>query len=663
MSTPQGLPPSPTPNQAQQLQQRAQETSSSRRKRSLRLSSVELPSPDSASSATSSVYAIDYASLLLDTRRVERPFPSMSALATTERLQPMAITRKEVDACPLLQTFLESIGQGEADAGGERNGVAATGTGPQENSFLRDGHPFDLVRPTVQAIDDSSRSSLTHGQHSRYLQLTSELERSAQKGFRFGSPKAREFKRLKEAVKSEREAFGVAMDDFRQKNISRFLMGFNGPELASKFIEAGSWLLSRYRRQLDNSPTPTPLHYNAKYIQTISLHDVSLAACNGGIEDGDIFDLGSFAAKIVYSTNTDDVKRMNTSCLEMDATHGELLRPARKGRPEATILLHEDQTMVELATKYDAHVMTTSDTFSELLRRPGEDLTRWMVPLSSIAVTRRSKIVVAQNPIPRRATTREWLTRGYSESLFEYVCTKDAQNRVGKVQYVYSLLNLPFSGSSNQACRVLVRSVNSLLDDSGRPVHLHLNLEYFHERGLEEEYSHHERCKWIMHKLLQPESRVLATRVDPKTAQIVAVEEKSVAHALAGPSGQQTVAFHGLAHFSTASRLLRAASRLGNGHHILCLPGRCQASLSASLPHAISTVTVHKAAEKGEAAIDDDCIGIDIEIKEANAAFTSTSALLACYQPWEQKDDNLQISFTFPLRDSIAHSASDKPTR
>ena len=62
----------------------------------------------------------------------------MSALATTERLQPMAITRKEVDACPLLQTFLESIGQGEADAGGERNGVAATGTGPQENSFLRD---------------------------------------------------------------------------------------------------------------------------------------------------------------------------------------------------------------------------------------------------------------------------------------------------------------------------------------------------------------------------------------------------------------------------------------------------------------------------------------------------------------------------------------------
>jgi hypothetical protein len=244
-------------------------------------------------------------------------------------------------------------------------------------------------------------------------------------------------------------------------------------------------------------------------------------------------------------------------------------------------------------------------------------------------------------------------------------------------QSVYTVISLPGSSPQDVPCKVLVRSINTLLSDDAdhqRPIYLDVQLEYFHDRGLVEQFPHHRRANWLAHKLLQPDCRLLSVRVDPNTSRMVSVSEKSVAHALAGSDESSMVAhayrvsgdgrnllhlaeFDALTHFEAMGRVVRAATTCkfsGNLGGLLCLPGR---GLSSATTNKAVTVSVHQEEEGDAGAAADsntaaDIIKIGTEIEEADAVFTGQTALMSCFVPWEWRDDPeiTRIPFTFPLR-------------
>ena len=320
----------------------------------------------------------------------------------------------------------------------------------------------------------------------------------------------------------------------------------------------------------------------------------------------------------------------------------------------------------------------TADMFVELLRRPGEADSRWMVPLSRAGDD--GSLVLLEEPIPRRATTREYLTKAYEESVYESAGrlgsaeANNGQAMNSPSQSVYTVISLPRSSTQDAPCKVLVRSINTLLSDDAdhqRPIYLDVHLEYFHERGLIEQNPHHRRAIWLAHKLLQPDCRLLSVRVDPNTSRMISVSEKSVAHALAGSDESSMVAhayrssgdcgkllhlaeFDPFAQFEAMERVIRAATTCkfsGNAGGLLCLPGR---GLSSATTNKAVTVSVHQEVEDDAGSAADsntaaDLLGIikiGTEIEEADAV-----CCMSCFVPWEWRDDpeTTRIPFTFPL--------------
>mmetsp|Transcript_33431 Transcript_33431/g.67483 ORF Transcript_33431/g.67483 Transcript_33431/m.67483 type:complete len:724 (+) Transcript_33431:542-2713(+) len=708
------------------------------RKRPRRLTSVELPPRQGASTTAAAggggggdfLYeSHDVDSLLVgatSTERIVRPLPPMSVLATMppprhrggQRQQQQGRGRRDASEdktkmCPLLRDWLASLDGGKrADTGtgsnsgstqsqsrredideaGSRDGDGTGDDGEHDGGgdsvLANDKEVSKAATKDIEPIDDSSRSSLSREQHARYLRLSAELTKAGRHAFGHGTPKAKEFRTLEKAVTAERIKYQKAMEEFRERNAERFLLGFRGAETesASLFTEAGEWKISQYRnmrKACQVGRSSRPVRYG-KCVQEISLPSLSRAPhASRSRRGGGTFDLGSYSAQIVHSTVADAVPRIQSSWLNQDrgdvaANRGRsTLRPAKRGIPPPTCPISEDAIAAKLAVEHKVDVVMTAEGFFELLTSSDESA-RWIIPTSNPSSS--NNYIVMEEPIPKRATTREWLSRGYKESVFESVsCSgslqKDRKEQTddnGVVQEVYTLLTLPRSGLHDNVsgCKVLVRTTNSLLDGEGRALNIGVRLEYFHEREVTEEFTHHERSVWLAQKLLQPDSRVLAVRVDPNSSHVISVSEMSVAHALAGSGGGgahrigrlggegsmfRLPEFDAGLSFGAVADVLHAVTKLersGECQHLLCLPGR---DLLSPSTNARTTVSVHggegeassQPVEKHSVSI---CINVDDELDEANAVYTSKVALMSCYLPWEwNNDDGKQVPYTFPL--------------
>ena len=334
--------------------------------------------------------------------------------------------------------------------------------------------------------------------------------------------------------------------------------------------------------------------------------------------------------------------------------------------------ISKDEIAAKLAREQKIDVIMTAETFIELLRRPGLGDSRWMVPVSKRA--RSDDWIVLEEPIPRRATTREYLTSAYEDSVYESAGrhgpsqTSKESSDLLPFQLVYTVLSLPKTSPQDGQCKVLVRSTNTLLidDEIQRPVHLDVNLEYFYDRGVVEQCPHHRRAAWLAHKLLQTDCQLISVQVDPNSSRIVSVSEKGVAHALAG--GDETMVAYGhrasgdagnllqlpdfdaVSHFEAVSRVIRAATTCKfsyKGGGVLCLPGR---GLSSATTNTAVTVSVHQEVESDSES--DAAISIRTELEKADAVFTGHEALMSCFIPWEWKGalEASEIPFTFPLK-------------
>ena len=726
-----------------------------RRKRPRRLLSVELPTAGDASANLYEEPSEGGSAMLLSllsTEWMERPLPPMAVLAALPSTAAgrgggaggggAAAIATGPECPPLLVDFLQSIGAGggadgdarredtlETSAAAGEGGNMANGTAPaatdaareeEEGAGRDDGETADGVQKPaaaaaeemeegpgdaadaaaasateVEPIDDPNNSTLTPGQHARYLHLWS------------SSSSSREFRSLDQTVRKEWAAYVAAVAEFQRRNVGRFLLGFqsrednkgDGGASACDFVEAAA--AARSVGGNNNSAKA----YGAKCVQEISLQGVAAATeqspnggskrrrkQNGGSTAGArAFDIKSYSARIVHSTPSDGVGRLRQDWAADQSSLSSIpLRPAtswrRKSARGASSTIQpiaQDDMAARLASEHGVDAVMTADTFVELLRRPGEADSRWMVPLSR-ANGDDCSLVLLEEPIPRRATTREYLTKAYEESVYESagrIGPAEANNRQTMnppSQSVYTVISLPGSSPQDAPCKVLVRSINTLLSDDidhQRPIYLDVHLEYFHERGLVDQIPHHRRAIWLAHKLLQPDCRLLSVRVDPNTSRMISVSEKSVAHALAGSDESSMVAhayrasadcgnllhlteFDASAQFEAMERVVRASTTCkfsGNLGGLLCLPGR---GLSSATTNKAVTVSVHQevegdagAAADSNTTADQDLIKIGTEIEEADAVFTGQAALMSCFVPWEWRDDPeiTRIPFTFPV--------------
>lgn len=679
-------------------------------------------------SQTDDLYEFDPQSVLssLWTRRAPRPFPaarSMAALAEAKlsdkrsETTPDAAAVKHDSVMPMLRRFIESLESDESTkpCSGSPLQMAPSlpsVSGSVTNDCYQDASKGTLVGSasdagankiiagkgsiavagtnvpsvgivSIDPLDNTASTMLSTGQRARYKVYLNEASKQGKYPLINSTPQGREFRSLRDAVREERKAYCQALLQFRQKNVDRFLIGFKVPCPASRFVETGSQLVTKYRKRVRSCHLvrSRPAELYSSCVQAISLHEfVSNIGENAVVAPDDkktttsrdfgaVFDESYFATDVVDTVNLGrnvcqlTKEQITSLCKE------ETLKPHSGPLSDGVCLLCEDSTAKRLALKHEASIVLTFEAMVELLRRPGHNSTRWSIPLlqarcdsSSVEGSKNCSrdILILEDPFPVQSTTREWLTNGFTESLKSMLrastcpnlaCSnEDSVETSPSIQYVYSLLSLPtpyhssHSGRFNAPLKVLVRTINELFDETNCPVRLRLNLEYFPERGMEIPTAH-ERAVWILEKAIQPNCRVLFSRVDPNTAQIIEVEEKSVAHALACEDlrGKDCTGFDPSLHFDAFSTVMRGIGNLGeDGRYILCLPGRGLPKTSAA-----TSVTVHKECNEQtvKSAI---AISLEEELSVADSVSTSMAFLMSCYRAWQWTSDRLP--YTFPAQ-------------
>ena len=427
-----------------------------RRKRPRRLRSVDLPSDlypatlaglyesTSASSdqgvvsggrSTSSADGDSgLAMSLLSTEWVERPLPPMSVLATVQTGKSgggsdrgsggrNATTAAGPDCSPLLTDFLKSIGfaagadgndndaqaeeggalinKGHTDDGGKDDEAGSQNEGPVDTTVDTPPPPATgSVMPEIEPIDDPNRSTLTAGQHKRYLQLWTELRAPSSLGA--GStmnssgkttpknitPREREFRSLDKIARQEWAAYGQAMAEFQRRNADRFLLGFREKEggssgsssgigtgrSASDFVQSAA--ATKNKRMTNQSDDGTAKVYGG-CVQEVSLQGMA-AVEMGSHGDGGarrrwqasgVFDTKSYSAQIVHSTPPDGVARMDRDWVDKlsspgttESLHPHFASPRGNFELSSPESISCDGTAARLAREHNVDVVMTADS-------------------------------------------------------------------------------------------------------------------------------------------------------------------------------------------------------------------------------------------------------------------------------------------------------------
>ena len=147
---------------------------------------------------------------------------------------------------------------------------------------------------------------------------------------------------------------------------------------------------------------------------------------------------------------------------------------------------------------------------------------------SSTRTCKDRDVIFIEDPLPSSTLPRQCLTIGFTESLYGQVLTSNNHHQNAPRQYVYTLLKVVRQGHT---INMLVRSENYVLTEIGDALSFETSLEYFCDQGMEV-IPVHDRAYWFMQKILQPSKRQLLCRIDPCTARILSMKQKTVADAI-----------------------------------------------------------------------------------------------------------------------------------
>jgi len=407
------------------------------------------------------------------------------------------------------------------------------------------------------------------------------------------------------------------------------------PGPSSEFVGIKSQYVKRYKRRWEESKLK-PAKLYGKCIQTVSISQRNTGGTCSRISADD------FSPKIVLTRQTGDLPRLSMAKIN-NILNQQQIQPQRTIiRSGTDELLGEDVCARRLALEHEVDVVL-SDRVCETLLKSQE----WILPISYQRLGRERDVVFIDDPLPSSSLPRDCLSIGMTESLYGQVLRSDSLNSVSSKQYVYTVLNV-----MRQGCNVnmLVRSENYLLDERGSALSIETSMEYFHDRGMEVipiGYQAH----WFMQKILQPEVRPLLCRIDPCSATVLRVEEKTVADAITvGNDADNEKGVGSLYSFerieeTTLDSLIQSMmdtlfattkfERDFKRRSVMCHPGRHE-SVSCG-----TAVSIHK--EINNVASEKALVDVEKELEDANQVFLSTPD----YRLWSWDDD--RIAYTFPV--------------
>jgi len=611
----------------------------------------------------------------LTTRHTYRPLPAISTLlagAPQQQQQQLSIAEdddviqvvsgknmsskpNEIQQIPLLTEFFDSLKKRDSQ------NQCVNGEISSEKILEEAATP---TKKNSSVLDEFS-ATLAKGHHTRFKELLVVLEKEGvdlshhkKKFFPRHPQQEKEFRKLCELFREERRLYSLGIEQFLQENINRFLIGFKGPHLATAFVNTSSRHTKLFKEKWENA-TSKPATKYGKCCQAISLHMAS-----NKLRTKLRVDTETFSPKIVYIDveTTGRLRRMNCHNLLEPGFERKQLSPPKVEFTTANVspLLCEDSMARDLAIQLKVDFVITAKALSALLLIPGKGLARWMLPFSfkkfkvseNLSNKQNLEVTFVEDPVPHATTPRERLTEGFTEAIYYHTMVRDPKHShtCPASANVFTLLTIPQSVTQD-SFKVLVRSSNILHDQTGNPTKLHSHLEYFIERGMEQ-YSSQNQAVWLLEKILQPSANIVVCRVDPTSACLIQVEEKSLAYLLANGDNimdSQSRLFGPLQdvcelhmHFQAMIDVMqgiRTVKQRWGGRYVVCLPGR---GVNASS----TTATVHKAVndETDEATAE---VSINQEICESDAVYLANSALRECFQLWQWTDS--RMSFTFPL--------------
>ncbi len=258
-------------------------------------------------------------------------------------------------------------------------------------------------------------------------------------------------------------------------------------------------------------------------IQTISLH--SHSAASGSLFASPI-GIEMFSPQVVFGVQK-TVKEPLSGKISMDGIVNTLKKKVLQQqknlvRDDPGLLISEDEKAKDLAFEHSVDIVTTANVIEVLVRTK-----KWNIPL--LCTEKHEKgVVFIEDSLPTPSDPRECLSVGFTEALYGQV--QRSNNYSGKCEgrYIYTLLTFTRRAAK---VRVLVRSVDYLVDSEIRPIVLLGQVEYFSECGYEDAPAE-DRAWWFMLKVLRPHCRLALCRVDARTAGVLEVEEKGVADAI-----------------------------------------------------------------------------------------------------------------------------------
>ena len=242
---------------------------------------------------------------------------------------------------------------------------------------LLKGIVSETVDENSDQHDDTKHSSLTRGQHERYLRLEADTNKS-----RWTANQRREHRTLQAQVKAEQRLYRQSRQKYVQEHLERFMAGFPSSGYAT-------WHSSYTRKYYDHwEAKGMPLTFG-KVRQIVSISQYS---ATGWIPSE------HFESKVVDGDCEDRPAQTLESSTILPA-----MRP-----PDVPQFLRDDDVAIKLATKFGATVVVSADVLEHVLT-----LDSWKCALWN----REDGIRILEVPLPQPVLPRRCLEKGIESSL------------------------------------------------------------------------------------------------------------------------------------------------------------------------------------------------------------------------------------------------------
>jgi hypothetical protein len=604
--------------------------------------------------------------------RPRRPMPSYNQLILSMAAGG-AVAEADRELSPLLLSFLTAVGhpRGVTDNNqgvvGETKhaSTTTTTTNEQENGG-------SMV--VLAMMDDSNHSTLTLGQHQRYLKLVVSTNQRQS----WTEVQWKEYKKLRPLVQAEQRLYHDAVVEYWETNKQRLLVGLSPMTQslpAAKFVQLVTnlelWMQRIWRDRLKDTSY-------GKVCQVISLEPFHGNKPNSNTKSSTaVWMIDAIESQSVDVDSSDVIPRETSS--EISSREfpkvGSKIPPYKAPQqqsPSLTSFLEEDPIALTIAKRHRVPIIATMEALEAMLDT-ADGTNQWILPVTLV-----DNIALVDSPLPRTfSNPRACLTQGLDQGLAHWSHLHHGDKKEdeeddpddGKTdhRFRYMILSVPQvsgSSSSSGSSKVKVKHTKVVVRLPRQSTRAHAQVEYFSEerKNAEEIASSLDRSLWILDHYLF--SRSVVARIDPMSCRVLHWEETSVAHALATATldnnRHDVVAFPSfttsiahtkscLDHWHGLAQILQAIPTIGNnkGKYMLCMPGRgCPNNMSlSSLSRSVSVhmETTTTTTIGGEGAL----LDLEKDLVRAGEVKLGVEAIRSCIRPWVWKEED-RIPYTFP---------------